>query len=167
MADSYRLTVLKKLTDHLKGITPANGYPGYNLSSSVFRGRTLFGENDPVPLVSILEAPRPDQGKFAGEDNYQRKEDWSLVIQGWAHDDIANPTDPAYNLMDVVEMHLHRITAVDSSSGFEVYPNEYMLGRTISSLDVLPGIVRPPSAEVSAKAFFYLPVRVGLVRPTD
>lgn len=173
MADSYRLAVLKRLTTHLQGITPANGYE-YDLSpdapfpkGKVFRGRTIFGQDDPVPLVSILESPRSDAGQFAGENGYQRSEGWGLMIQGWAADDVDNPTDPAYGLMEAVEHRLSRIIAQDASSGMAVYPDEYMLGKTISSLTVLPGVVRPPMAEVSAKAFFYLPVRIGLVRPSE
>jgi hypothetical protein len=166
VADSYRLSVLKALTDHLKGITPANGYD-YDLSAAVFRGRTVFGANDPIPLVSILEAPRSDAGRFAGDDGYQRSEDWSLMVQGWAADDIANPTDPLYGLMDAVEHRMARLIATDVNSGFAVYPNEYMLGRKVGSIAVLPGVVRPPMAEVSAKAFFYLPIRVGLARPSE
>lgn len=163
MADSYRLSVLKALTNHLKTITPANGYTGYDLSNAVFRGRTVFGEDDPIPMVSILEAPRSDIGTFAGE-NQHRKEDWSLLIQGWAYDDIVNPTDPVYGLMDVVETHLFRLVQVDNTSGNAVYPAEYLLGRSIAGLTVSPGVVRPPMEQVSSKAFFYLPIRITLAR---
>lgn len=170
MADSQRLAVLKALTAHLKGITPANGYVAatwgvdYDLSTSVFRGRSLFGEGDPLPLVSILESPRSDAGLFAGEGNRARKEEWSLLIQGWAADDVANPTDPAYGLMDVVEHRLLRLTAVSTTSGDEIYPGEYLLGRSVADVAILPGVVRPPMEQVSSKAFFYLPVRITLVR---
>lgn len=163
MADSYRLTVLKRLTAHLKNITPQNGYD-VDLSASVFRGRPVFSEGDPVPLVSILESMRPDNGTFAGEGQSERKEDWSLLIQGWAHDDVDNPTDPAYALMDAVERHLFRLVAESSINGAAVYPDEYLLGRSIAGLTILPGVVRPPMEQVSSKAFFYLPVRVTLVR---
>ncbi len=169
MADSYRLSVLKALTTHLKGITPANGYTAaqwgldYDLSDKVFRGRTVFGEGDPIPLVSILESPRSDPGLFTDE-GYQRKEDWSLLIQGWATDDVDNPTDPAYGLMDVVEHRLMRLIAVSEHTGTELYPDEYLLNRSVADVRVSPGVVRPPMEQVSSKAFFYLPVRLTLVR---
>lgn len=163
MADSYRLSVLKKLTLHLRGITKAAGYD-YDLSNAVFRGRTIFGEGDPIPMVSILESPRSDQGMFAGEGQSQRKEDWSLLIQGWAHDDVENPTDPVYGLMDAVERHLFRLTKVNSTNGMEVYPAEYLLGRSVGGVMILPGVVRPPMDQVSSKAFFYLPIRLSLPR---
>lgn len=162
MADSYRLAVLKKLTEHLRGITPANGYD-YDLSASVFRGRSLFGEGDPIPMLSILEAPQSDEGVFAGENKSQRSENWSLLIQGWAQDDVANPTDPAYGLMDAVERHLLRLIQVSQINGEPLYPVEYMLGRSVAGVTIPPGVVRPPMEMVSSKAFFYLPVMLALV----
>jgi len=147
----------------LKGITPGNGYD-YDLSSGVFRGRTKFSDGDPCPLVSILESPRSDLGQFAGENGSERSEGWALMIQGWAQDDVENPTDPAYGLMDAVERHLARVIAVNGNSGQEVYPAEYMLQGKIAGITVLPGTVRPPMEQVSSKACFYLPVRVLLVR---
>lgn len=173
MADSQKLAALKALTTHLRGITPANGYVAatwgtdYDLSANVFRGRTLFGKNDPIPLISILESPRSDTGLSAGEHGRSRKEDWSLLIQGWATDNADNPTDPAYGLMDVVEHRLSRLTATSDLTGDPVYPAEYLLGRSIADLAVLPGIVRPPVEQVSSKAFFYLPVRITLVRGNE
>lgn len=163
MEDSYRLTVLKKLSAHLRKITPANGYE-FDLSANVFRGRASYGEGDPVPLISILESPRSDMGSFAGEDESERSEKWSLLIQGWAHDDVDNPTDPAYALMDAVERQLFRLVKISNLTGDAVYPDEYMLERSIGGISILPGVVRPPMEQVSSKAFFYLPVRVTLVR---
>lgn len=162
MADSYRLQVLKALTDHLKGITEANGYDGFDLSEAVFRGRTVFGANDPVPMLSILENLRSDFGQFAGEDFSERSEQWNLMIQGWAVDDKTNPTDTAYALMFATEQHLFRINAINRV-GDPMYPDEYRLGRTIGGIKVLPGMARPPTENVSSKAFFLLPIQVELI----
>jgi hypothetical protein len=167
VADSYRLVVLKALTAHLETITVANGY-SYDLSAAVFRGRTVFGANDPETMVSILEAPRNDSGIFAGSDKSSRAENWNLLVQGWAPDDKANPTDPAYGLMDAVETHLFRLVK-PGSDGNPLYPDEYLLGRTngrtlIADMKIFPGVVRPPMEQVSSKAFFYLPVELQLVR---
>lgn len=166
MADSYRLTVLKRLTAHLRGITRANGYD-YDLIEprSVCRGRLLFGDDDPLPLLSILEGTRGDIGSFAGHG--ERKEHWPLTIQGWVADDVDNPTDPAYGLLDAVERHMQRLIKVSSVNGVELYPDEYLLGRSVADIQVSPGIVRPPMEGVSSRAFFYLPVRVTLVNQTD
>lgn len=158
---SYRLEVLQRLTALLKGITVANGY-SHDLDVNVFRGRTVFGAEDPIPLVSILESPRSDVGSYAGEN--ERKDGWGLLIQGWTKDDLENPTDPAYELMDEVERHLERVSACSPINGVELYPGDYLLNRTIVSIKVHPGVVRPPMEGVSSKAFFYLPVTLTLVK---
>jgi hypothetical protein len=164
--ESNRLDVLKALTSHLQGIASANGYE-IDLSDAIRRGRTLFGEGDPIPLVSILESPRSDPGRFAGENFAERSEKWSLLIQGWVVDDPSNPTDPAYILMATVEHRLARIIAVNRSTGEPAFPDEYMLGRKVAEFTVMPGVVRPPMEQVSSKAFFYLPVQVALVRENE
>lgn len=158
---SYRLDALKNLTAFLKMITIANGY-SQDLYANVFRGRTVFGAEDPIPLISILESPRSDVGSYAGEN--ERKENWGLLIQGWTHDDPENPTDPAYELMDEVERHLERISACSPINGQPIFPDDYMLGKTIADIKVHPGVVRPPMEGVSSKAFFYLPVTLTLVK---
>lgn len=158
---SNRLEVLKRLTAFLKEITKANGY-SHDLALNVFRGRTVFGAEDPTPLISILESPRSDVGTYAGEN--ERKERWGLLIQGWTFDDNENPTDPAYELMDDVEVHLERISECSTINGQPTYPDKYMLGRTIADIKVHPGVVRPPMEGVSSKAFFYLPVTLTLVK---
>jgi hypothetical protein len=135
------------------------------MSSSVFRGRTVFGANDPVPMLAILENPNSALGAFTGEDNSERSEQWGLMIQGWVKDDKENPTDPAYALMYATEQHLFRINAINRV-GDPMYPDEYRLGRTIGGIKVLPGVARPPMENISSKAFFYLPIQVELVWPS-
>lgn len=161
MADPYRLAVMKKLTDQLKGITISNGY-AYDLTDSVFRGRALFDDDDPVPMLSILESPRSEPGQFSGEN--ARKGELTVLVQGWAVDDAENPTDPAYFLMAAVEHRLARVTAINNSTGDPLYPNEYMLDRLVGDFKVQQGVVRPPMMDgISSKAFFYLAVTLTLV----
>ncbi len=165
MDDSYRLKALKALTAHLKLIVHVEGvadYGGFDLSNSVFRGRTVYGDDDPKTMVSILEAPRPDIGQTVGTNGEGRVEQWQLLVQGWCPDDLDNPTDPLYQMMQVVEMQLQKIITTNPSTGDAVYPAMYMLGNTITSFSFGPGVVRPPTEGVSARSFFYLPVRVGL-----
>ena len=161
MANSPRLNVLIALTQVLETVTVANGF-SFDLADLVFRGRNFFGENDPETMLSILEAPRPDVGLTAGENKGFRLEGWNLLLQGWCPDDQENPTDPAHEMMFDVEQCLNRIKAVDKK-GDPVYPEHHMLGGLITSIDFGPGVVRPPTEGVSSKAFFYLPVRIGLV----
>lgn len=160
MADSVRLSVLKALTDHLEAISVSGGY-NYNLRGAVFRGRGRFGDADPETMVSILENPRPDFGSFVG-DKATRSEQWPLLIQGWCPDDKDNPSDPVYGLLDDVERRLATIVVEDPMTGSPKFPDLYLLGGKITDLSITPGVVRPPTEGVSSRAFFYLPVRVGL-----
>lgn len=161
MADPIRLTVLKKLTTHLAGIATIDGN-NYDLEDAVFRGRTIFGDNDPLPMLSILEAPRAEGSIYAG--NFEVKSDkWQLLIQGWTDDDAENPTDNAYLLADDVEKRLGMIIAMrPDNSGRALYPTIYLLEGSIINLEFGPPIIRPPMEQVSSKAFFYLPVTLSL-----
>lgn len=159
---SHRLEVLQLLTAHLQGITVANGYT-YELSSSVFRGRMIYGDDDPIPMLSIIEATVVPKSLYASDNDEARKDEWPLMIQGWATDDHDNPTDPAYRLMAAVERRLYEIIKTrDDGSGFPANKVAYMLGNKIANLRFGAGTVRPPTEQVSSKAFFYLPVKVTL-----
>lgn len=160
MADSKQLAILKAITAHLEGMTVAGGY-GYDLAGRVFRGRAVYGDEMPLPCVSILEAVRPDESPRAyGTERARRIEDWILLVQGWTHDDKVNPTDPAYDLKAWVEQRLSEIVAVDDRNGRPLYPSVYRLGGLIAEAGIGPGVVSPPRPNISAKAFFYLPVVV-------
>lgn len=155
-----RLKILKALTNHLAGVTIVNGYD-HNLSGSVFRGRSEYGKNDPLPMVSILEGKGSDIGQFADDHQIIRKDTWTLLLQGFVDDDKKNPTDPAYALLADVERRLSDIVALDKL-GKPEYPGVYMLRGLVTSLMLASPVVRPPEEGLSSKAFFYLPVRVGL-----
>lgn len=163
MADSYRLTVMKALTALLEDITVANGFD-YNLAGCVFRGRSVFGADSPPTMVSILEAPRPD-GNFFTTDQQARNESWLLLVQGFCPDEKENPSDPVYQLADAVETQLHKINAL-TGYGEPKHPQYYRLGNQIADAKVNPPIVRPPSTDISPRAFFYLPLQLTLVRKT-
>jgi hypothetical protein len=166
VADSQKLQVLKALTTLIEG-TSVTPYTDITLPATlaglVFRGRHRFADNDPPTMVSILEAPRPGPTNFTGE-NEARKEDWLLLVQGWCPDDKRNPTDPIYSLLDDVERRLVRVIQRRGSDGGAKYAEHYMLGNLVTSFRAGPGVVRPPTENVSSRAFFYLPVQVGLAR---
>lgn len=167
MNDSNRLAVLKALTAHLKLIKHVEGvedHAGYDLSNAVFRGRTVYGDESPKTMVSILEATRPDVGVPVGTNGEGRSEKWQLLMQGWCPDDPENPTDTLYMMMHVVERQLQKIIATNGATGNPTYPDYYMLGRKITSFSFGPGVVRPPTEGLSGKAFFYLPCIVGLTK---
>lgn len=160
MAESKRLAILHAITNHLEGIDGIDPYE-FSLKGKVFRGRSTFGQTDPIPLVSILEGKAADYGQFADERNVVRHDSWLLMLQGWVTDDILNPTDPAYRLLADVELRLSDIIATNEH-GRPKFPGIFMLGGLISSLTVAQPVVRPPEDGLSTKAFFYLPVLVGL-----
>lgn len=174
MADSVKLTALKRLTTLLEGITPSPVAgvidPPPTLASAVFRGRAVFTDNDPKWMLSILESPRPF-GMQAADDGQVRRGIWSLYLQGWCPDDKKNPSDPVYSLLEDVEQRLDRVTRLNRSNGQPKYVEDYMLGAAldgdghlITSFEVGDGVVRPPSDGISSKSFFYLPLQVGLAR---
>jgi hypothetical protein len=169
MIDSTRLKVLKGLTALVKTITPANGYQS-DLSdfvddgiirSRVFRGRSIFGEGDPLPMISILEMPRePSQMETPpGATVYSAP--WELMVQGFVPDDKDNPTDPAHQLLADVEKAL---IAERAKRGQTPAMRTYaLLGQPcVTDIVLSRGVVRPPE-EVSSKAFFWLIVTLTMV----
>jgi hypothetical protein len=163
MPDSKQLVILKALTTHLDGMSVEGGY-GFDMAGRVFRGRAVYGDEMPLPCLSILEAPRPDETpRPYSHENLRRIEDWVLLVQGWVQDDKDHPTDTAYELKAHVEARLSEIIALDSG-GRPTHPAAYRLGPgqsgkgLIAGATIGPGVVSPPRQNVSAKAFFYLPL---------
>jgi hypothetical protein len=167
VAKSYRLEVLERLSALLSGITVANGYD-HDLADSVFRGRTVFGEEDPIPMLSVLESTKVDGGIATGANEEMRKGVWPLIVQGWVANDAANPTDSAYGLMADVEARLGRVL-MQNTRGDGQYPEHYMLGTgnngkgyLVTNIAFGPGVVSPPREQISTNAFFFLPVYLTL-----
>lgn len=159
---SKRLDILKALTAQLETISEDNGYR-HSLAGRVYRGRDRFGAEYATkrPFVSVLEAKATDYGLPANEEDTVRMDEWILLVQGWAVDDIRNPTDPAYELVADVEKCLAMLIAKDER-GQPMYPGIYRLGDKIAKLVLAQPVVRPAEDGLSDSAFFYLPIRVGL-----
>lgn len=160
---SRKLDILVKLTEHLQTIEPDNEH-SFDLSSAVFRGRAKFGQDDPVPIISILENPRPNPPSAGGKNAEAHIEQWSLLLQGWTKDNDDNPTDEAYLLLAVVERKLAEIISVNGTSGRPTNPSAYLLGNLISDLELGSPVVRPPEENVSQYAFFYMPLTIKIAR---
>lgn len=157
MADTKQLTIMKRLTELLQGITPGNGYD-YDLSSGVFRGRSVISAETVLPCVTILESLRPDpEPSPVGAENMERSEDWELLIQGWAKTSIEFPTDELYQLKGAIEKRLARMVAIDDQ-GNPAFPDDYRLGRIIVGARIGPGIVRPMTPQTGGSESLYLPV---------
>lgn len=159
LPDPFRLRVLKALTATLQSITPDNDYR-YDLSDAVFRGRTWFGEDDPLPMVSILEPPQTIDQALSHGPNSNRHGEWDILIQGWDQEDAAAPLDKLYVMAAEVSMTLAkekaRIRAGTRTSdifgmgaGFDDAYNGIM------DIEIGAAVVRPPD-EVSTRSCFYL-----------
>lgn len=159
----FRLKLLRRICDALHEIDgPLGGYcynllPTPEVPERVFRGRVVFGDDDPLPMISILEAVLPpDQFSAGAPDNPNRHGPWDLMIQGFVDDDHKNPTDPAqFLLADVVSRLAKERNKVYRGGGIFGFYN-------IERLDLGVGVVRPPD-EISSKAYFWLPVTIVLV----
>lgn len=158
-----RLLVLKRFTELLETTLIVDGTP-VDMAGAVFRGRNLIGEERKGgPVISVLEAPRPDVAAYAGENAFSMSEKWTLLITGMIEDDPINKGDPAHYFCAAVQERLSRVVAVKRNSGNPEYPEHHMLGNLITSMEVAPPVVRPPDDKVSSStAFFFLPVRVGI-----
>jgi hypothetical protein len=156
MADPFRLRVLKNLTTALEEIAIADGYE-HDLDGKVFRGRRLFGENDALPLISILEVPIPlDQIDADSTANPNKLGPWGLMIQGFVEDDPDNPTDPAYRLLADVQkrLMLERINGsrIGETLGFKAVYDLTLGGASVR-----------PADDVSSKAYFWLNFSITVV----
>ena len=165
---------MKALTACIEGVTTANGY-SHDLKDKVLRGRLFFGDNDPLPMVSIIEPPLPIDRLPAPAEASQSSGKWELMIQGWVEDDLENPTDPAYRLVADVK----RVLAVEGARkdsdgrlnilGFgrpaKITENgrEVNVGNVITSMKVGAGVVRPPEDGISDKAYFWLHLNLEII----
>jgi hypothetical protein len=170
MTDTKQFVIMQRLTVLLEGITPANGYD-YDLTGHVYRGKSVFGANETPPFISILESLRPDPAPLeAGSEKLVREEDWEILIQGWAKTSELFPTDDLYNLKGAIEHRLARVVAVDGQ-GSPVFPDDYRLGRLVSSsrgglitgARIGPGVVRAATPQTGGVAALYLPVIIRYI----
>lgn len=167
---SKKLAVLKFLSNHLKGMTPAWIAPvwgvecPYDLSEAVYRGRTVFGDETPFPFIALLEAPRQLDPNGGGDQSLIQDEDWTILIQGFAEEEEQNPSDPAYDLLAWVQMRMSMMTKEPSNgrTGGE-YPEVYRMGNLKVEVRYQIPVVRPGKDDVSSNAYFYMPIGVKVV----
>lgn len=161
--DPLRLRILKAMCAVIAGVTPAAGYKT-NLSGKgqVSRGRSVYGQGDPLPLVSIIEPPIFPDPPHRPLGTTTSELPWDIIVQGFVADDKAHPTDPAHVLLaDVkkalaLEIKKLQTGPTRGSSVFGVSANR------IKSATLEMGFVRP-SDDVSSKAYFWLPVRLVVI----
>lgn len=164
ITNPIRLEVLRRmsalLADTLDG---TNGYVS-NIDGRVYRGRAFYGEETPLPALSILEAPIPLDQVPSPRDNTSQAGPWELVVQGWVKDDRENPTDPAHVLMADVK----RCLAIERKKMSWGSPDQgiFGLGRHVTAMYIGPGVVRPPE-EISAKAYFWLTITLDIAEDME
>lgn len=151
-----RLRILKALTASLELTSYEYDKPAQLLTGCVFRGRDVFGDDDPEVMLSILEAPIPVDQIGSAPDNTASTGNWELLLQGFVPDDHVNPTDPAHFLMAAAKVRL----AYEKSRNrdFEILG----LGNHVTDLRFGAGVVRPPD-EISVKAYFWLNITLEIV----
>lgn len=131
----------------------------------VYRGRAFFGDNDPLPMVAILERPDPND-PLADPPLGARKQsyEFNLIVQGFVEDDKSNPTDDADILLSDVKMRLARERDRKDPTG--KLPDPLGFGprgaNRVEELSFGAGVVRPAD-EVSSKAYFWLGVTLKVI----
>ena len=150
MADPFRLRVLKALSASLEEVNPTNGYQ-HDMRNRVFRGRIIYGPKDPLPMISILEAPIPLETLIARGAQHSSAGPWELLVQGFVKDDFQHPSDPAHHLMAEVKAQLTKEKRRDRGH------NALGMSGRVAEMLIGQGSVRPPD-EATDKAFFWLTV---------
>lgn len=167
--EPFRLRVLKRLTTVIKeGVSPDAATPSVNdlrdvtvsgrPVKHVFRGRDLYSaQDDPLPLVAILEDPRALENLMGdGGGGGDAAGDWKLLVQGFVKDDSENPTDPAYVLVAEVIRAI-----VQQRKTF----NHFGLGGDdpcVTDFKVGSPVVRPADGETSDVAHFVFTLTLSL-----
>ncbi len=148
--EPFDLEVLKALTASLEQIATADNYHN-DMAGRVFRGRMLFSEEDPVPMISVNQPPQIPEEVKVPRGSGAAVTNMDVIIQGFVDDDYENPTDPAFYLLHDVRRRL--AWERKREDGFNVLG----FGAKVQ-LHVGQGVVRSPDADVSDRAFFWLPI---------
>lgn len=142
-----------------------------DFTGHVHRGRDIYGYTDDLPMISLLEPPLPLDQFAASQSNPATAGLWDLMVQGFVKDDHSNPTDPAHWLMADVKA----VLAAEKARKLNNNPNPFGLGVVqwengkgvgnvvLEIVSFGPGVVRPPEAEISDKAFFWLGLTLKVV----
>lgn len=155
----FRLRVLKSVTHVIEGVTPNNGYH-HDLRGKVFRGRVRYDRDDPIPMISILEAPIPEDAAQGTGENVASYGNWELLIQGFVDDDRVNPSDPAHHLMAEVK-------SVIVKEKLRSYGDDlFGMDNRVRSMSIGQGSVRP-SDDPTAEAFFWFKLTLNVVEDLE
>ena len=162
-----RLQIQRAISEVLLEVNPDNGYefdlrPAEDEQPRIVRGRLTIGDDEPLPMVTILEPPLHPvpTDTMRQPDNTARQTEWDLIIQGFAMDDPVNPTDIAYQF----EAEVRRCLAMqkkrrDGGVGSIRHLNILGLGDKIQGMTFGNPVIRP-SETVANQAMFYFVLTV-------
>lgn len=171
MSDPFRLRVQKAIAAAIGEIAIADGY-ALDLADKVFRGRLIFGVNDPVPMISIIEPPLPNEMRPSPLASTVEDGWWDIIVQGFVKDDRDNPTDPAHVAMADVKRRLAQELKRKGEGSEARQPNPFGVNydatgarrkNIIEQFKIGAGVVRPPEEAVSSKAYFWLTLKLKIV----
>lgn len=154
--DPFRLRVQKAISSLLETVQCGD----QPMTGRSFRGRVVYGENDPLPMFSLLEPPIPLDVLMREGDNTHSTGDWELLLQGFVKDDPENPTDPAHVLMAAAKAVLIKEKRRERGR------NILGFGGKVVDLRIGQGSVRPPD-DLSYRAFFWLPLTIKLLEELE
>lgn len=160
----FRLRIMDNLAQSLATISPATGSE-FDLTAAVFVGRDLFGEDDPVPMIALLEDPEAAPALPAQHDNPYYVGPFNLLVQGFVEADTGNrPLAPAYRLAAEVQKRLvYEKTRQQRQPGRGPTPDILGMNGRVDRLTFSPAIIRPADGEISEKAYFWLRLSLGIV----
>lgn len=173
MPDSFRLRVMKGISAALKEITVDNAFihdmgdfedSAGRTAERVFRGRDFFGENDPLPMLSVLEDPRAPEPFNGSTTSAKSQNTFRVLIQGFVKDDKQHPLDPAYALSAEVIQAL--VAAKQSSTGI-LGLNKAMRAPCVMGMSIGQPVHRPGRDEVSDHAYFLVGVTLMLAEDLE
>jgi hypothetical protein len=166
MADPFRLRIMKAMTALIEAVQVEmkddTGADITSLAGRVFRGREQFGDNDPLPMVSLLEPPLTIEPIPAQPDNTNSSGAWDILIQGWVIDDKDNPCDPAYVLAALVRRAIAEHKKSGEGKKGPLGSNYLNEGLRVQNIRIGAPVVRPADFP-STNACFYLLITLEIV----
>lgn len=160
MPDPFRLAVIKALADGIASeVVPANGAT-YDLSQASFYGRATYGENDPLPMSSLIEDPREQPSQETTVPGKGHIVPWRLFLQGFVEDNHADPTGPAYLLAADLMTAVARIS-VEAHDRDDIVLGSSRRTNRVQQIRIGAPVVRPPD-EFSIKAYCLIPLTLDL-----
>lgn len=164
--DPFRLRVMKLLCEAVKTVAPVNGYT-LDLSDftdtagrpaeRVFRGRTVFGENDPIPMIAILEDPSPTESNNDSLESGAGYNKFKILIQGFVKDDKDHPLDPAY----LMSAEVIKAIVKSKAKRYDIMGTGNEMP-CITNIKIGQPVHRPPDDEIANVSYFLVGVTLTL-----